>query len=355
MSKICANCGVLNRSELIRCKKCNCELAGGGLKAWEQGGYQKRESTGRERPKIPLYSNLKRPPAVEAKPPPSLGEMIDTHLHQVREKPSSGIVVEEYVPASSLSAASGNKRVYGIIFSVTLIIAFVFSGVYFLNNRESYLQADRLAQALEKQLAEGEAHLDAQNYPAAMDIFRSVIDQTNDSELTIRATSLLRDASGRQISFLLVKAENAFQNNRILTADDDNAIRYLREIFAINPREAAAEKIRYAIERHLSILASTAEKSKQFNNALSYYETMLLLNPDDVFAQSNVERILLSIQHQRISKKKVQRSQQEKQNSPDKPLNMPGDNAAKTESKPAFNKQNTDNLQIQTAAKKSFL
>ncbi len=355
MSRICANCGVLNRSELIRCKKCNCELAGGGLKAWEQGGYQKREPTVREKPEIPSYSDVIQPPAGKPEPPPNLGEMIDTHLNQVQQQPSAGIVVEDYVPASSVSAAPKHKRMYGIIFSFFLLVIFVFSGVYFMNNRESYLHASRQAQVLEKQLAQGEVLIAAQDYPAAIRIFHSVIDQASDSELANRAIRLLRDANTRQISLLLAKAENAFQNNRILTADNDNAIYYLREVFTINPREAAAEKMRYAINKHLSILASTAEKSRQFNSALSYYETMLLLNPDDSFAQSNVERMLLSIQHQRISRKNTKRSQKEKQVSPTKPLNAPDDNAVQTESKPASNKQRTDDLKIQLSVDKSYL
>lgn len=355
MSKICANCGVLNRSELIRCKKCNCELAGGGLKAWEQGGYQKRESTVREKPEIPSYSDVIQPPAEKPKPPPNLGEMIDSHLHQVQQQSTAGVVVEDYVPASSVSAAPKQKRMYGIIFSVFLLVIFIFSGIYFLNNRESYLQANRQAQALEKQLAQGEVFIAAQNYPAAINIFHSVIEQTNNSTIANRATSLLREANTRQISLLLAKAENAFQNNRILTADKDNAIHYLREIFTINPREAAAEKMRYAINKHLSILASTAEKSRQFNSALSYYETMLLLDPDDSFAQSNVERMLLSIQQQRISKKNAKRSQREKQISPAKPLNAPDGSAAQTESKPASNQQKTEDLLIQPSAEKSYL
>ncbi len=299
MSKICANCGVLNRSELIRCKKCNRELAGGGLKAWEQGGYQKRESVVQSSSNIPLNPNLQQASTTSQEANQDIGQMIDQRFQNIRQNPSANIFVEDYIPAAKQPASLARQRKYGAILAFSLIVLLLGAGFYYLSNRDNILLAQRQEQAIQQLLFEGETHLNNRNFADAALAFQTVTEQSKAPEIAADAARKLVLAQKKHVSELVDKARDALQKNRILTADGNNAIMFITQARDIDPEDASVLEMQHILSRHLTLLAASAEESGQSNDALSYYEMILLLDAEDTYALAKIEEVLLENQVKR--------------------------------------------------------
>ncbi|HQU73937.1 MAG TPA: energy transducer TonB [Calditrichia bacterium] len=94
-----------------------------------------------------------------------------------------------------------------------------------------------------------------------------------------------------QLQGFLDKAEAAFERERYLTPDNDNVMLYLAPLFALEPEHARANEMRRQILGYYQAEGDKALSNKQYNNAASLYENMLVVDPGSDYARQKLDAV----------------------------------------------------------------
>lgn len=104
-----------------------------------------------------------------------------------------------------------------------------------------------------------------------------------------------------RIQSLIQKALNAYQQDRIVTPEKDNAIYYIREVLKLDSTDVIMLKLRETIIGFYEEKAAEAVELRDHKTAIAYYSKLLNIFPDDPNIQSQILSTIPKVLHEQSS------------------------------------------------------
>jgi len=297
---ICQNCGALNDEKRIYCQQCDYAL--------------NRQSQTRPRQKPIITGDIHQTPPVESAREPTIPPVSSrANVNQEKNQQTD----REFMQRSGINPQSQPnnfnpppQRRTGLLITLVLLTGILLAGGFFIYQTVM----KKPAKSNTSMFALGEQYFKTGDYPAAKNIFEQfLIQYPNDplvsvanNRLTAIQASLAKKAeidtkTDDQVQTLLQKAENAYNRERMLAPEDDNAYAYIRTILSLDPFNPKAVTMRENIIDYYKKKAREAYKRKRYQRAINLYEKVLSIAPGDVVATLQIEQINRRIDALRVA------------------------------------------------------
>ncbi len=201
---------------------------------------------------------------------------------------------EPYFPPTE-PAPSSNK---GMIFGLLTALALVALAVAYFAMGESQTPTSLYSEA--------EQQFNQQNYAQALTLYNQfLVDFPNDALVSMVNKKIsqinnlqasdnigLSEEYQEEFKELMLKANIAFQKQQYIEPLDDNVISYLRDVLKMDAGYAPALEMQQKIVDHYDALANTAKESGAFDDAITYYRTILVIKPNDATILGKIHETL---------------------------------------------------------------
>lgn len=155
--------------------------------------------------------------------------------------------------------------------------------------------------------SQAEAAMDNQGFKEARDLYAAFLQDFPEDplmpvvreKLSIVERKILNERANtpegqRRIQQLMLKANIAYNNENYITPLEDNAAQYLKKILRISPNYQPALDMQQKIFDHFRVKAEQVEAEGNLNEALSYYQIMSSLKPNNMDVLAKIQTLLSS-------------------------------------------------------------
>lgn len=149
--------------------------------------------------------------------------------------------------------------------------------------------------------AEAEKTYNNQNYASALVMYRQFVEKFPGDHLIPLAQDrisainnqflLEKKKKEQQTEELLRQAKDAYSKQRFLKPENDNAIFYTSEVLKLEPANTSALELQALVVRYFEDKAETARKRGYAKTAISYYQDILVIMPNDSTVQAKIDAL----------------------------------------------------------------
>ncbi len=295
---VCPKCGGINESKNWRCGNC-------------QYVFREYIET-REANWVDIQPSLKQPQQSElttinsstVRPTP---ETVDITLstqgtHNISQRQDS--ISDAISPINNVTAPSPHARAKekkqisrNLVYVVVAIFFLVVINIIIYQQFSGSESAELFA-AAEKAFA-------AKDYPAAQVLYKQFLVAYPENDLAataqVRMSEIRIDHNEMQqqrkkrIETLVMNAEAAFRETRLLVPAKNNVIAYTSEVLKIDPQHTRALELQSMVVEYYRSEAKEAKRKRHYNIAIKNYKKILRIIPNDKNTRRALDELLASI------------------------------------------------------------
>lgn len=291
---ICPKCSTRNKDNSMNCRSC--------------GFFFPRETVDpvpgniRQSPPKRVSSTIMNMDQQEAYG--SGGGLLEDRIEQNLSARQSGNIPQQqnyYAGPPIQSPPSGNNKMIWIAISVLLLMVAAIS-VYVV-----YQPQSDTAMTPSSVFAMAEEFYTEKNYLAALKMYQQFLTDYPGNALAsvaaskideINSSLVTQEEKNSRINILMAKAESAFQQNRFLKPEENNAMIYVSEVLLLDPTQPDALDMRAQIIDYYDDQAAEAISKNRYDTARKNYEKILTIMPGDTYAQEQITRVEEAISEQ---------------------------------------------------------
>ena len=149
--------------------------------------------------------------------------------------------------------------------------------------------------------AEAEKTYNNQNYASALVMYSQFVERFPQDHLIPLAEDRIasinnqflfeKEKKEQRIEELLKQAKDAYSKQRFLKPGEDNVLYYTSEALKLDPSNASAMELQALIVRYYEEKAETARKRGHAKTAISYYQAILTIMPNDSSVQAQIDAL----------------------------------------------------------------
>jgi len=225
--------------------------------------------------------------------PQEQGEVREEFVYQEAAEDDVEDYYEPQMGSQAAPASSGSAGGWMVALLAALVVILLAAGFYVFNQRNNtptslYSQAESL--------------YTEQDLSGAMERYQEFVKRFPDNPLVpIVQTKIkqirqeVRASNGEmdeEIKIIMLAANAAFEKEDYISPKDNNALAHAQKVLDISPNYGPALDLKSKIIRYCEDEANEALRAKDYNTALSYYQTMSEIMPKNTSILEKIREVL---------------------------------------------------------------